>query len=133
LTLDKRGDAGVICFHRPVAIGRHSPRRPEVLVGMLRSRRPQGTAGSTLTGTVGWSRSRFEESRDGLRPLEATAPNATRARLRFDKSSAALTRTSEGPGKQHREALRAISSSREVAPGWRVTRARDHLQRACGP
>ena len=50
---------------------------------MLRARRPQGTARSALTGTVGQGRSRFEKARDGLRPLGATAHNAARARLRF--------------------------------------------------
>ena len=50
---------------------------------MLRARRPQGTARSALTGTVGQGRSRFENARDGLRPLGTTAHNATRARLRF--------------------------------------------------
>jgi hypothetical protein len=56
---------------------------------------------------------------DGLRPLAATADNATRVRLRFDT----VTRTEahhRGTGKPAQRALRAISSSREVAAWVRV-------------
>ena len=95
--------------------------------------RPQGTARSTLTGTVGQGRSRFEKARDGLRPLEATAHNATHARLRSDTQSAAPKRTTEGPGNQRRKPCTRLprhERSRTWATGHR--RARDHLQRACG-
>ena len=86
---------------------------------MLRARRPQGTARSTLTGTVGQGRSRFETARDGLRPLEATAHNATRARLRFGTSPAAPKRTTEGPGNQHRRPCERLPRHERSQPGHR--------------
>ena len=62
-----------------------------------------------------WSgRSRFETARDGLRPLEATAHNATRARLRF------------GTCQPHRSApprAREISTERPTSD-FLVTRGR---------
>ena len=81
---------------------------------MLRARRPQGTA-KKRPGTVGQGRSRFETVRDGLRPLGATAHDATRARLRFDDIVSRTEAHHRGTGKPAQKALRAISSSREVA------------------
>src|SRR6266850_3688324 len=54
------------------------PRRLQVAWSLLRAHRPQGTPRSIpTTGTIGDGRSRRENVRDGLRPLEATAGNAT--------------------------------------------------------
>ena len=100
---------------------------------MLRACRPQGTARSALTGTVGRDRSRLKTARDGLRPLVATAHNATRARLRFDTVSRTEAHH-RGTGKPAQRALRASSSSREVAPRHRPsTRSGPSPARLNGP
>src|SRR5688572_1066773 len=83
---------------------------------MLRARRPYwSTARSALTGTVGSGSQPIEDARDGVRPLGTTAHNATGARLRFGHMA---SRTRSAPPRDRepsQKALRAISSTREVA------------------
>ena len=50
-----------------------------------------------------------------MRPLGRTAHNATGARLRFGHMASRTAAHHRGTGNQHRRALRAISSTREVA------------------
>jgi len=82
---------------------------------MLRARRPQGHS-KKRPHRNGWSGSQpIENARDGLRPLGTTAHNATRARLRFGHIAG---RTRSAPPRDRgpaQKALRAISSTGEVA------------------
>lgn len=94
---------------------------------MLRVRRPQGHSEKRPHRN---GRSGSQPIEDSPRRPEATrgnGNNATRARLRFDDIVSRTEAHHRGTGKQAQNALRAISSLREVASlGSGSRRAREH-------
>jgi hypothetical protein len=134
VSLETRSRSGVACFRSSVAIPRHLPRRPQVLVGMLRDRRPQGHS-KKRPHRNGWSGSQpIENARDGVRPLGTTAHNATGARLRFGHIA---SRTRSAPPRDRETSTEGLTrdflDTRGRSLGIGHQRARDYPQRVPWP
>jgi hypothetical protein len=124
VSLDTRSRSGVACFRSSVAIRRHLPRRPQVLVGMLRARRPQGHS-KKRPHRNGWSGSQpIGNARDGVRPLGTTAHNDRRSTAVRPHRQPHPQRTTEGPGTQHRRSYARFPRHERSQPGhWPSTRS----------